>query len=148
MDILENVWGEGASLRLGQELPPLAKMLDCLVSAGVVALTLPRHSPTSTPFAVTAGTDVIPGASLADILYEEFSTEVEPDTIVLFLPDQGECGAPSRSDEMGYLLGTILVQLSRLDRSVNRAGGAAREATLWPDHVTHLEREAGTAGQQ
>jgi hypothetical protein len=146
--ILENVWSEGASLRLGQELPPLAKMLDRLVSPGVVALTLPKHSPTSIPFAVTAGTEVLPGASLADVLYEEFSTEVEPDTIVLFLPDQGECGATSRSDEMGYLLGTILVQLSRLDRSVNQAGGAAREAPLWPDHVTPPKREVGTAGQQ
>ena len=89
MNILEVVWDSGTFLHVEQDLPPVAGLLNSLLAAPVVALSTGLAGGDQRALALMAGTEVMPGASLADVLFEEFSVEISEGTVVLVLPDNG-----------------------------------------------------------
>lgn len=137
MNILEVVWDSGTFLHVEQDLPPVAGLLNSLLAAPVVALSTGLAGGDQRALALMAGTEVMPGASLADVLFEEFSVEISEGTVVLVLPDNGGPAEGASSQEMGTVLGEILVQVSGLsasghyDKSALHAGlaGARQSGT-------------------
>ncbi|MGC1504554.1 MAG: hypothetical protein WA782_10490 [Sulfitobacter sp.] len=119
MNIVEHIWSDTLELRGATNLPPLGSILASLLAAPMICFTIKEGSAEARPVVSYAGNEVLPGASLADVLFEEFGIEICDRTIVLVEPS--EIGQVNRlsSQDLGLALGQVLVDLSQLNQSEN-----------------------------
>jgi len=122
VEILEHIWSETLDLREGADLPPLASILSSLLAAPMICFTTRMGGANARPTVSFAGAEVMPGATLADVLFEEFAIEISDETIVLIEPLTMTDAKPLTGQELGQSLGEILVELSGLDHPKGQFG--------------------------
>lgn len=93
MGILERVWNPSAELYLENGSAQFVEMLETLLAVPLVAIYDTSKEARQEPLAVFADTEVMPNASLADVLYEERGISVDEDAVVLFIPSAIACEA-------------------------------------------------------
>lgn len=120
LNIIEHIWSDTLVLREGGDRPPLADILSSLIAAPMICFTIKTGCPASRAFVSYAGDEVLPGASLADVLFEEFGIEVSDQTVVLVEPPRKTNTPRISSDDLGQALGQILVELAGLNQDENR----------------------------
>lgn len=116
VDILEHVWSGTIERRDVAELSPLAQILSSLLAAPTLCLITQAGKKGLKPFASYGGCEVMPGASLADVLDEELGIEISDETIVLVEPRAMSDADYYSGKELGQVLGSLLVDLSGLEQ--------------------------------
>jgi hypothetical protein len=109
-DVLGQIWSNLVEPRALQDMSPLAQVLEAVLkvpTAGLVAL-----SGLAEPVAFFEGEELIPGASLGDVLYEEMGLDVTPGSVVLIEPEKFADADAYSGKEIGQYLGTILMDLA------------------------------------
>lgn len=86
--ILDHVWSGSFELESPENMSPIAGMLSSLLAAPILCFVSDVSESKLTPGAWVAGEEVYPGASLADILCEEFDIEITDETIVYVEPSE------------------------------------------------------------
>lgn len=113
--LLEQIWSDAIEVRAPDEMSPLARLLEALLTVPTVALVC--HGGGTRPYAMMEGVDLLPGASLGDVLAEELGAYVPRDAVVLVEP-VGFADAESVSGhELGQELGRILMELASVGAS-------------------------------
>ena len=80
--ILDQIWSGTIERKDPSEMSEIAQMLSSLLVAPVACFASDTVDVRRTPAAWVAAEEVFPGASLADILYEELDINLADDTIV------------------------------------------------------------------
>lgn len=109
-NLLELIWSEAIELRQPDQRSPLARLLTELVT--VPAITLVAHGGADRPFAMMEGTELLPGASLGDILTEELGIDVPRDAVVLIEPSAFADAEVFSGSELGQQLGDVLTDIA------------------------------------
>ena len=112
--LLEHIWSDALEERSAQDGSPISHLLTSLLAAPVLFLVDKSVSASNEPFVGYGGLEILPGASLADVLLEEMGIEIDEKTIVLVEPKM-QAGETRRStEELGRIVGRILVELSTM----------------------------------
>ena len=117
MTLIEHIWSGTLTLCEGADLPPIAVILGSLLAAPMVCFTTRAGGPSMRAFVSYAGHEVLPSASLADVLFEEFGVEISDQTIVLIQPLCMSDTKTFSSPDLGQSLGQILVELAGLNQA-------------------------------
>lgn len=120
--LLEHVWSDTFQVKQVSELSPAARILAPLLAAPTLCFTSDMFPTSLTAVATYAGTEVMPGATLADVLFEEHGIEATDDTIIYIEPTELGQAAQPTSDELGWIIGQVLVNLAN---PTNLAAGQA-----------------------
>ncbi|MGB7317135.1 MAG: hypothetical protein WBC85_04135 [Planktotalea sp.] len=144
VDIMEHIWSDTMELRQGSELSPLARLLTSLLAAPTICFTTKAGGDAATPLATCAGDEVLPGASLADVLYQEFGIEMSDETIVFIEPCKMSNADYFSGKELGHALGNILVELAGVDHRDDPTHSAMEKAivTQPAQHATKRRMQA------
>ena len=137
---IEHIWSETLNLREKTNLTALASILDSLLAAPMICFTTKAGGPTARPIVSYAGDEVLPGTSLADVLFEEFGIEISDDTIVLIDPTDISDANGLSSQELGQELGQVLVELSGLNRGESLKTETLNESDIVRQHFWPKER--------
>lgn len=127
-------------LRTGAALPPLAAILSSVLATPMICFTTKAGGASGQPFVAYAGSEVMPGASLADVLFEEFGIEISDQTIVMVEPFGMSDSEGFSSQDLGQALGQIIVDLAELNHAeptpAHTAGAAdfAQQSQPSADH--------------
>lgn len=136
MGILERVWNPSAELHLQNGSAPFVEMLERLLAVPLVAIYDTSKGARQEPLAVFADHEVMPNASLADVLYEERGISVDENAVVLFLP------AAIASEAVTERLADVLSQLTARTKKSGLPMGLC--ATAEPIEFTpHLSNPSG-----
>ncbi|WP_372886859.1 hypothetical protein [Shimia sp.] len=108
--ILAQIWGQMLELRPAGEGSPLTEVLGALLKVPVVALV--SDSEVFEPVAMKECDDLLPGATLGDVLHEELGLFIEPGAVVVLEPRNGRGAAMVSGHDLGRSLGRILVDLA------------------------------------
>lgn len=109
-NLLSQIWDGSIELRNNDELSPLARALSSLLTVPTVSLT--TQSLTTEPEAIVEWTELMPGASLGDILYEELGFNVPRGAIILVEPRETTGSVHYQEENLSSTLGSILVSLA------------------------------------
>ena len=91
---------------------PVARMLSSLLSVPTLCFTSKLDQDGMTACAYIAGDEVLPGASLADVLFEEFEIEVSDDTVIYIESAAMNQAKDFSAETMGQAIGDLLVKLA------------------------------------
>lgn len=127
-DILEHIWSGTLEQRTAAEFSPLARIFSSLLAAPTLCLT--AQGAGKAPIASFGGQEVMPGASLADVLDQELGIEITDETIVLVEPREMSEAASYSGQELGQTLGALLVALSGQAQPAPDAVNPAQEVNL------------------
>jgi hypothetical protein len=128
LDIIEHIWSNTLELRKERELPPLAAVLNSLLAVPMICFTTRTGVPEAHAFVSYACDEVLPGVSLADVLFEEFEIEICDQTIVLVQPISTSDADPISSEDLGQALGQVLVELAGMKQDEIQVINAVTEA--------------------
>ncbi len=143
MNIIEHIWSDTLELREGKDFPPLANILSSLLAAPMICFTTRACGSAAHPIVSYAGNEVLPGTSLADVLFEEFSLEINDQTIVLIEHSDIGNAETLSSRELGQALGQVLVELAGLNQDENlMIAGVTKSDVV---HQTHQQVERGVS---
>lgn len=112
--LLEQIWSGTLEERNAREGSAISHLLMSLLAAPVLPLVDKSAKAASEPFIGYGGFEILPGASLADVLLEEMGIEIDEKTIVLVEPKEQSGETRSSTDELGRMVGKILIELSRM----------------------------------
>lgn len=84
--ILDQIWSGAMERRDPSDMSEIAQILSSLLVAPVACFASDTIDGRRAPAAWVAAEEVFPGASLADILFEELDIEVSDDTIIYLEP--------------------------------------------------------------
>lgn len=84
--ILDYVWSDSFEQQHPSRMSPIARMLNSLLAAPMVCFVSDLTSSRVAAGAWVAGEEVFPGATLADVLSEEFDIDVTEETIIYVEP--------------------------------------------------------------
>lgn len=130
MNIVEHIWSNTLELRDPTNLPPLGSILASLLASPMICFTTKETRTGARPVVSYAGDEVLPSASLADVLFEEFGIEICDRTIVLIEPSEIGGVHTMSSQDLGQALGQVLVDLSQLNQAENPAMISRRNAEV------------------
>lgn len=108
----------------GSNHSPVARMLSSLLSVPTVCFTSKLDHEGMTACACIAGEEVMPGASLADVLFEEFEIEVSDDTVIYIESAAMNQAKDYSAETLGQAIGDILVKLAVPHQTENPVGVA------------------------
>lgn len=146
MEILEYIWGDRLEVRVGENLPPLAAVLSSLLAAPMICFTTKQNGATSMhPTVSVGGQEVMPGATLADVLFEEFGIEISDETIVLIEPLSGPDAPALTSQQFGQSLGQILVELAELGQPTSEKASSPSAHAL-TSQMAHGQAPSASTG--
>jgi len=107
--LLEQIWSEAIEARPPEAMSPLARLLGALLTVPVV--TLVSHADGDRPHALMESDELLPGASLGDVLAEELGLDVPRDAVVLIEPvafaDAEAFSGAALGEELGRVLSDI-----------------------------------------
>lgn len=140
--LLEQIWCNRLELRPAHSISPLGRILTSLLALPLTHLVVRDPTANQVPFAMYAGEAIFSGATLADVLEEEFGLDLNDESIILVegLPT---AGTPDVSPEqLGKSVGNIIVSLARTESNklfadVNRRSDA-QETHAFNRAATHL----------
>lgn len=110
--ILKEIWAGNLEARNISEMSAVPQMLASLIALPVVCFRLKDVSDLPSATASFAGTEVLSGASLADVLFEECGVEVTDETIVYIEADGVRKEAARCPEALGQLIGDVIVKLA------------------------------------
>lgn len=121
--LLEHIWSDALEERSTRDASPISHLLTTLLAAPILSLV--DKSPTSMfePYVGFGGSEILPGASLADVLLQEMGIEIDETTIVLVEASQRAGETRRSTDELGRVIGDILIKLSAMDSEVHATSG-------------------------
>lgn len=124
--LLERIWADKISFVDDGNASPISLMLKSLLAAPVVSFV--DHSPSTgaTPFVCYGGYEILPGASLADVMLEELGVEIDESSVVLFEPKSHLNAVWDSADDLGRTVGRILVDLSAMENVAQPQIGMSR----------------------
>ncbi len=108
--LLEQIWSEMIEARQPEDMSPLARLLGALLS--VPMITLVSRGAGDRPFALMEGDELLPGASLGDILAEELGMDVPRDAVVLIEPVAFADAQSFSGHALGEELGRVLTDIA------------------------------------
>lgn len=108
--LLEQIWGNAIELRDPDQMSPLARLLEALLTVPTVALV--SYAAAERPLALMESAELLPGASLGDILAEEIGIDVPRDAVVLIEPAAFADAESFSGNALGQELGRILMELA------------------------------------
>lgn len=114
-NILEHIWSSQVELSDISRGSPVAHMLSSLLTVPTLCFTTRYNPSETTAFACVAGAEVMPGATLADVLCEEFDIDVSDETVIYFEAESIRDAKDYSADMVGKLIGNILVSLASED---------------------------------
>lgn len=106
--ILAQIWGQLLDVRSAEESSPLTEVLGALLKVPVVGLV--SNSEVFEPAAMKENEELLPGATLGDVLHEELGLFIEPGAVVVLEPRRS--GESVSGLDLGRALGRILVDLA------------------------------------
>ncbi len=109
--VIGQIWGGDLSEDGEQQGSPLAGLLGSLMDVPVV--TLCSEAAMLRPIAMMEETEVLPGASLGDVLAEELSIEVPFGALVLIQPKGFAKSQDLSGQKLGEILGHIILDMSQ-----------------------------------
>lgn len=116
VDVVELVWSAALTEQSEKLKSPIAGMLSALLPARTLCFSVDTdHKDSFEPFVSFGAKEVMPGLTLADILFEELSMEITDNTVVLFEPREGVEAKHYRGRDVGSALGRLLIELSKLE---------------------------------
>ena len=124
-DIMEHLWSGAFERREPAELSPLAVILSTLLAAPMVCFASAVPDGDAAPFALYADTEVMPGATLADVLFQEFNIDLGDDVVIYIEPREMGGAEHYSSDALGQSLGNILVNLAGTPKNDVTGSGVA-----------------------
>lgn len=137
--LLEQIWSEAIELRQPGQMSPLAGLLGTLLT--VPTVTLVSHGGAERPFAMMEGAELLPGASLGDILAEELGIDVPRDAVVLIEPAAFADAEEFSGSELGQKLGNVLMDIASCVTGPLIHADRHRET---PDYSRIAGRQPGT----
>lgn len=117
--LLEHIWSDNFEVRDASEISLVAQILKPILAAPILCCTSEMFPTSRTAIATYAGTEVMPGATLADVLFEEHGIETSDDTIIYIEPVELGSGPAPSSEEMGWIIGQVLLNLVRPDAEIS-----------------------------
>lgn len=120
--LLERIWSDALEERSNLNGSPISHLLTSLLAAPVLSLVDTSSTAKTEPFVSYGGYQILPGASLADVLLEEMGVEIDETTVVL-VERKERSGETRRSTEaLGRAVGRILLELSKMDSGTKSSG--------------------------
>lgn len=113
--LLEQIWGDAIECRAPSDMSPLAKLLSALLTVPTVALV--SHAGGARAHALMESAELLPGASLGDVLAEELGIDIPHDAVVLIEPVASAEAEEISGHALGQQLGHILVELASTGHS-------------------------------
>ena len=113
--LLERIWSSEIVAVDVSNASPVSLMLNSLLAAPVVSFLDISREDISEPFVCYGGYEILPGANLADVLLEELGVEVDEGSVILVEPRSHFNAAWDSADDLGRLVGRILVSLSKIE---------------------------------
>jgi hypothetical protein len=140
LNIIEHIWGDTLELREGGGRPPLAVILSSLLAAPMICFTTKEGCFAPHAFVSYAADEVLPGTSLADVLFEEFGLEISDETIVIVEPFVIHNAPRISSKDLGEALGNILVDLAGLNQNESPMTREATRSNLVDQSISLASR--------
>jgi len=109
--VIGQIWGGELSEDQEAKGAPLAGLLGSLMDVPVV--TLSSEAKMQRPIAMMEETEVLPGATLGDVLAEELSIEVPFGALVLIQPKDFSKSQDLSGQKLGEILGHIILEMSQ-----------------------------------
>lgn len=107
--LLKQIWSNKIAARERDSKSPLTSILEVLLSVSVVSLVLDSNA---TPaYAMAEHTELMPGVTLGDVLYEELNIDVPRNAIVLVESTDQANAVSCESHVLGGALGRVLIDL-------------------------------------
>lgn len=113
--LLEQIWSDALEERTNLNRSPISYLLTSLLAAPVLSLVDTSSTARSEPFVSYGGYEILPGASLADVLLEEMGIEIDETTVVLVEHNSSPGETRGSTEELGRTVGRILLELSMMD---------------------------------
>ena len=110
--ILNEIWAGNLEACNISEMSAVPQLLASLIALPVECFRLKDLSRFPSATASFAGEEVLPGASLADVLFEECGVEVTDETIVYIEADSVRAETARCPEVLGQLIGDVIVKLA------------------------------------
>ncbi|WP_370399475.1 hypothetical protein [Sulfitobacter sp. JB4-11] len=120
--LLERIWSDVLEERTNLNGSPISYLLTSLLSVPVLSLDDTSSTAASEPFVSYGGYEVLPGASLADVLLEEMGIEIDETTVVLVERNSSPVETRGSTEELGRAVGRILLELSMMNSGTKTSG--------------------------
>lgn len=108
--VLAQIWSDFLEAREDADVTPLAEVLGALLKVPVVGFV--SKSDVFEPIAMFEHEELFPGATLGDVLDEEMGIFIESGAVVVFEPASFADSDSVSGQELGRVLGNILVKLA------------------------------------
>jgi hypothetical protein len=142
-ELLELIWSGAVASRDANSMSPLARVLDALLVVPTIALVssgVHHH-----PVAMVEGNELLPGATLGDVLTEELGIHVPRDAIVLIEPVAMADATEVSGAGLGRDLGNILMSMASMPlESVVRHPGSPAVSDVTGRHLSQAARQSLT----
>ena len=112
--LLEHIWSDALEERSAQDGSPISHLLTSLLAAPVLFLVDKSVSASNEPFVGYGGLEILPGASLSYVLMLLMVIEFDEKTLVLGEPIILAGETRRSTEELGRIVGRILVELSTM----------------------------------
>ena len=119
--LVEQIWNNSLHACQDDSISPLARMLQSLLPHPVACFYSTSGYGFDEPIAMYGLEEVLPGATLADILDQECGIEISDDTIVLVESAKTRNAPHVSAQKMGLAMGNILVSLAKFEESCDAA---------------------------
>ena len=140
--LVEQIWNNSLHACQDDSISPLARMLQSLLPHPVACFYSTSGYGVDEPIAMYGLEEVLPGATLADILDQECGIEISDDTIVLVESAKMRNAPHVCAQKMGQAMGNILVSLAKFEES--RDAGHHHEGDSFPMAQKH-QMHSGTS---
>jgi hypothetical protein len=132
-ELMGHIWGKRLEFCTDPCSTPLGRILSSLLASPITRFTVEVEDADLTPVAIYAGEEVISGASLADVLEQEFGLDLEEGAIVLIEPCAPLASTPPCPVALGHQIGHIIVSLAQTERD----GFTTSERLLSAGNIAH-----------
>ncbi len=121
--ILAQIWGQLLEVRPAEKASPLTEVLGALLKVPVVGIV--SQSEVFEPTAMKESEELLPGATLGDVLHEELGLFIEQGAVVVLEPEKSANAVGVHGQDLGRALGRILVDLAERELTVLQGEGKA-----------------------
>jgi hypothetical protein len=111
-ELLELIWGGAVTSRDANSMSPLARILDALLVVPMIALV--SNGGHHSPVAMVESIELLPGATLGDVLTEELGLHMPRDAIILIEPVTKADAIEVSGADLGRDLGNILMSMASM----------------------------------
>ncbi|MGR3508432.1 MAG: hypothetical protein ACU0CQ_17215 [Sulfitobacter sp.] len=127
-ELMEHIWGNRLELTEAHSVSPLGRILNSLLAAPLTRFIIHGRDDQCAPFAMYAGEEIIPGATVADVMEEEFGLDLNEDAIILFEARSAVGTDQTSPEQLGRSIGNIIVSLASFEQKSALSGDGFTDA--------------------